>query len=782
MSAPIPSPRRFLHNPASWFGLLLLGIVILCAYGNSFHGPFIFDDASSIDENPSIKSWRTVLLPPGDSGLTVSGRPLVNLTVAINYALGGDNVIGYHVLNVCIHVLATFALFGLVRRALQLPKLRDKYGVQSWWLALAAAAVWGLHPLQTESVTYVIQRAEALVGLFYLLTIYLFVRSVEQPELLRWKIATVLSCLLGMVSKEVMVTAPVVILLFDRTFIAGSFAAAWTARRRLYLALAATWILLALCIISTGKRGSTVGFSAEVNAWRYMMTQCYAIIHYLKLVFWPNPLVLDYGGPLADQFSDVAWRAGLLCVLVGVSLFLLWRKPLVGFFLVTFFVLLAPTSSIVPVLTQTVAEHRMYLPIAPLAVLLVVGTGWLLSGRAIWIWFAISLALGIRTFIRNHDYRSEEAIWTSVTDNCVYNIRGWNSLAMTHSQNGNLDKAAETMKMAIRVRPNDPDAFTGYANILSKLNKKSEAETYYRKALQKDPFAYDANYNLGVLLLENARAEESISFFKTAIRSRPKENVASYNLGKAYVALNRLEEAVVQFRSVLGQDPKAPDASNNLGNALLGLNQPEEAIKVLQAGLVSTPKNSELHRTLGLALISVGRPAESISHFETAIALDAKDAKAHANLGLALLSLGRGADACSHFESALANPKDLPDEMIRALHVSAGGEWFKLGQVDRAREHYAKAVEMDPANPQLRLFLANLLLRTGAFTEAIPHYEQMVSAAPEFAEAQGELGLAYMEVGRLAEARTHLETALRLQPDNATTREALSRLRALERR
>jgi len=782
MLAPQSSLRSTLRKPANWFGLLVLGIVLICAYANSLQGPFIFDDASSIDENPSIKSWTTVLFPPGDSGLTVSGRPLVNLTIAINYALGGTNVVGYHVMNIGIHLLATLVLFGLVRRALLLPLLREKYGAQAWWLALGAAAVWGLHPLQTESVTYMIQRAESLVGLFYLLTMYLFVRSVEEPERLGWKVATVVACLLGMASKEVMVTAPVVIFLFDRTFIAGTFAGAWKARRRFYLVLAATWVLLALCVVSTGKRGSTVGFSAEVSAWRYAMTQCYAIIHYLRLVFWPNPLVLDYGGPLADKFSDVAWRAGLLAVLVAGSLYLLWRKPRSGFFLMGFFILLAPTSSLIPVLTQTVAEHRMYLPLAPLVVLFVVGTGWFLNGRVVFVWLAIAAALGVRTFVRNHDYRSQEAIWTSVTEHCVYNIRGWNSLAMTHSQNGNLDKAAEAMKMAIRVRPDDIDALTGYANILSKLSKKSEAETYYRKALKKDPSAYDANFNLGVLLLENARAEESVNYFLAATRSRPKENVASYNLGKAYVALNRLEDAVVEFKLVVKRDPKAPDARNNLGNALLGLNQPEEAIKVLQAGLENTPKNNELQRTLGLALISAGRPAEAIGPFEAAIALDAKDAKAHANLGLAFLTLGRETEACGHFEKALENPKDLGTEMIRALHVSVAGEDLKLGQVDRAKEHYEKAVELDPTNPQLRRFLANLLLRTGAFAEAIPQYEQIVAAAPEFADAQAELGVAYLEASRLTEARSHFETALRLQSDNAVAKDGLIQLRALESR
>lgn len=775
MTAAISSPQRFLGKPANWYGLVLLGIALLCAYANSFNGPFIFDDASSIDENPSIKSWRTALFPPGDSGLTVSGRPLVNLSIAINYALGGENVVGYHVMNLGIHILATFALFGLVRRTLLIPGLGERFSAHAWWLALAAAAVWGLHPLQTESVTYVIQRAESLVGLFYLLTMYLFVRSVEQPDKTKWKVLAVVSCLFGMASKEVMVTAPVVILLFDRTFLAGSFVAAWKVRRRLYLALAATWVLLALCIISTGKRGATVGFNEEVNAWRYTMTQGYAIIHYLRLVFWPDPLVLDYGGPLADRLSDVVWRASLLLALVGCSLYLLWRKPRCGFLLVAFFVMLAPTSSVVPVLTQTVAEHRMYVPLAPLVALIVVGTGSFWRGRMVFVWFAIASALGVRTFVRNHDYRTSEAIWTSVTEHCAHNIRGWNSLALTHMINGNYEKAKETLEIAIRVRPNDPDVLTCFGNVLTKLKKNAEAESYYRKALEKNSLAFDANYNLGVLLLENARAEESVGYFQTALRSRPEANVARYNLGKAYVALNRLEEAIVEFKDVVQRDPKAPDARNNLGNTLLALNQPEEAIKVLQAGLANTPKNNELQRTLGLALISAGRPGDSISHLEAAIALDAKDAKAHANLGLALVALGRGADSCSHFETALLNAAGLSPEMVRALHISAGGEWLKLGQPERAVNHYQAAVELVPSDPNLRYLLANLLLQLGD-PGAISHYEQIITQEPENADAHNELGVAFLQVKRSREARQQFEAALSIQSTHAGAAQNLKNL------
>ena len=205
----------------------------LLAYHNSFTGPFIFDDLPSIPENPTIRHlwpiWQP-LSPPQTGGITVEGRPVINLSLAINYALGGYDVRGYHVLNLTIHILAGLTLFGVVRRTLLQPRLRERFGGVANELALAVAVLWTVHPLQTESVTYIVQRAESLMGLFYLLTLYCFIRSVESPRPRVWCGLCLTACAVGMASKEVMASAPLLVMLYDRAFISGSFREAW--RRR----------------------------------------------------------------------------------------------------------------------------------------------------------------------------------------------------------------------------------------------------------------------------------------------------------------------------------------------------------------------------------------------------------------------------------------------------------------------------------------------------------------------------------------------------------------------
>ena len=197
----------------------------LFAYHDSFTGAFVFDDVPSIPENATIRHlwpiWQCLSPPHGDR-VTVEGRPLINLSLALNYALGGYNVWGYHALNLTVHILAGLTLLGIVRRTLLQPALRERFGTAANELALVVALLWTLHPLQTESVTYIIQRAESIVGLFYLLTVYCFIRAVDSPQCRLWYSLSVAACALGMASKEVMVSAPVMVLLYDRAFLSGS--------------------------------------------------------------------------------------------------------------------------------------------------------------------------------------------------------------------------------------------------------------------------------------------------------------------------------------------------------------------------------------------------------------------------------------------------------------------------------------------------------------------------------------------------------------------------------
>ncbi len=353
-------PTAAARPPKIFAAAAVLVLAGLAAYHHSFGGPFIFDDPSSIVSNPTIRSlwppWAP--LSPPNAAITVQGRPVLNFSLALNYALSGPNVWSYHALNLAIHLGAGLALFGIVRRTLA----RTRFAPDALPLALAIAGLWTVHPLQTEAVTYTIQRAESLMGFFYLLTLYAFTRGIDCHLLddkgpgrggAGWFVLSVVACALGMATKEVMVSAPVVVLLYDRAFIAGTFRAAWQRRKNFYVALAATWLLLAWLVVGTGgDRGGSAGFGVGVAWWDYELTQFRAIVHYLRLALWPSPLVFEYGTFWIDHAAEVLLEMVLVLGLAGATLLALWKKPPCGFLGCWFFASLAVTS-LVPGTTQT---------------------------------------------------------------------------------------------------------------------------------------------------------------------------------------------------------------------------------------------------------------------------------------------------------------------------------------------------------------------------------------------------------------------------------------------
>ncbi|HVP10937.1 MAG TPA: hypothetical protein VMV94_07075, partial [Phycisphaerae bacterium] len=340
----------------------------------------LFDDFDAIAMNSSIRSLRpvgAVLTPPAQSPM--AGRPLVNLTFAINYALGGSDLWGYHAVNLAIHLAAGLLLWGVLTRIWRVivandPKDQAATGARAddgaAWLAFVAALIWIVHPLQTESVTYIVQRAEALLGLFYLLTLYCTIRGIQTKgrAAAAWFVAAVAGCGLGMATKENMATAPLVVFVVDWAFFSKSVGEVFRRRWGLYAGLSGTLLILA-GLTAPGPRSDSAGFHvAGMTAWSYATSQPLVILYYLWLTICPYPLCLDYSWPVVQAWPAIVLPALLLAAAGLASLWALRGRSALGVLGVCFFVVLAPTSSFVP-LKDLAFEHRMYLPLAALIVL-----------------------------------------------------------------------------------------------------------------------------------------------------------------------------------------------------------------------------------------------------------------------------------------------------------------------------------------------------------------------------------------------------------------------------
>jgi protein O-mannosyl-transferase len=624
-----------------WLALTILVAATVAAYANSLQGPFVFDDFPSIVGNPSIVRLFSpqVLLAPPDA-VTVTGRPVVNLTLAINFAMGGLAVEGYHIVNLAIHVLAALALFGVVRRTLLLPKLSTAFAAASTGLALTVALLWALHPLQTESVTYIVQRTESLVGLFYLLTFYCYVRAATEARARAWSVVAVAACVLGMASKEVMASAPLLVLLYDRIFITGSFKDSLRQRRGLWLGLAATWVLVIVVFLASGSRGGSAGFGLGMGAWAYARTQFGCIVHYLRLAFWPNPLVLDYGNDVVRQAGQIVPYAFLVFLLLATTAILLVRRPPLGFLGVWFFAILAPTSSIIPLAGQTQAEHRMYLPLVAVVVLVVLAI-YRLAERAKVVRPAMALvpvaalALGWGTFKRNQDYQSELALWDGSVRHGPPNYRALLNRGNAFLAKGQNAEAIKDYDKSIALAPRYTKAYNGRGNALRGEGRFDEAIADYSKAIALSPDFAEAYNGRGSAFGALGQLDAAIKDFDKAIALVPDSEEAYFNRGKALDSRGLYDAAIKDYDKVIAMRPDYADAYNNRGGAYEAMGQGNAALKDYDKAISLRPDLAEAYTNRGNLHQGRGRLDDAIKDYDKAIALNPDLAAAYYNRAMA---------------------------------------------------------------------------------------------------------------------------------------------------
>ena len=734
----------------------LIVLAGLAAYHHSFSGPFVFDDRASIPDNPTIRSlWPLgpVFSPPPRAGL--GGRPIFNLSLALNYAIGGTKVRGYHAVNLLIHLLAGLTLFGIVRRTLDSkrgtgfqPVLGNDHGLpaHATFLAFAIALLWTLHPLQTEAVTWVSGRAESLMGLFYLLTLYGFIRYADESErekrkaeienaepcrrskfphsAFRFPLFSISACFLGMATKEVMVTAPVMVLLYDRTFVSGGFREAWRRHRWLYLGLASSWLLLLRVVANARAQGVGVGVGG--TWWAYALTECRVIVQYLGLAFWPHPLVFDYGSGVPSPTWALLPYVAIVLGLAAVTAWALFcpaapdsgGQPPFGKFRTSKFVpseatgismrnlralgfagawivlILAPTSSVVAVAGQPMAEHRMYLPLVAVIAVVVLGGDALLLGRGpqrrrgvpprsdddtrrnaastfmpFFAVAAVAIVLGCLTAQRNQAYRSDVALWSDTVARRPANARAQNGLGLA------LFNAGQTAAAIAR----------------------------YREAVRLEPDYPEAHQNLGAALKASGRIPEAVSECEAALRLRPESPSCHYNLGVALQADGRSAEAAGQFAQTLQLQPDYPDAQYNLGAALAAEGDLPGAIGHFEAAVRLDPDDPDMHYDLANALAQVGRGAEAIAQFEEVLRLNPADAPARNNLGIALAGAGRFPEAVAQLRMALQLAPGRAD-----YHFNLAALLLREDRVAEARDEFGRALELRPDYEAAREQLAQL--------------------------------------------------------------------------
>ncbi len=607
-----------LHIFRNRTAVLLIVLAIFASYSNSFNGEFIYDDWDAIANNSSIRTLYPPHVPlKPDAASSTRNRPIVNYTLALNYAISGLDVWSYHAGNVVIHILAALTLFGVLRQTFTLSRWRTTFRLKATHLAFACSLLWSLHPLQTESVSYLTQRCESLVGLFFLLTFYCSIRSWRSTKNRLWSLLAVVSFLLGVGSKESIVVAPFLIVLFDLIFNRESILGAFKKSRWMYLGFLLGLVLFGIYISPVGMIiSTTAGESTQTifGSLEYARSQPEIILYYLRLSFWPEPLCLSYHWMPTDISRAIPYLV-VLSILVLATLFFMVKRHSLGFIGAFFFATLAPTSSFYP-LVNLAFEHRMYLPLVSVVIFTLLSVVTVVDRLAARVEQRIPLTKVISytmtsmlvivavvfsslTYLRNEDYRDRVSIWRDTVQKRPFNVQARNI----------------------------------YAEALYNLGRIDEAIVQFERAIAINPLSSDARGNLGVALMQRGQIKAATIHLAVAAELQPQSLIAQLNYGMA----------------------------------VLEAGDPNIAVKHFENAVALHPDSSALHSGYGLSLFKTGKIEASLRQFETALVSE-HDAEVHLNYGVVLKQLKRGSEADQQFREAQKHDPNLRVPQIDDRH------------------------------------------------------------------------------------------------------------------
>jgi len=631
--------------------LLLIAALGAVVYANTLHSPFVFDDARSIVENPVIRDLDTFLFD--GAGYRFSPRRFVGyLSLAVNYQLGGLRVTGYHLFNIAVHIVTALLVYELACFSLATPAFKGSpLAAYSRRLGLAAGLLFVVHPVQTQAVTYIIQRLASLATLFYLLATVCYLRGrllqVTTGRLASGRVAAafavgLLAALAAVKTKEIAFTLPLVLGLYELLFFGAG------GRKKVLLPVVMFLVLVVVPLVLLGSRLPAEGFFAgldeltrvrtDMSRLTYLFTQFRVVVTYVRLLFWPVNQNLTYDYPVYDTLLalPVLWSVVFLATLAGAAIWLIVRSygpeagrggRLIGFGILWFFITLAVESSLIPIV-DVIFEHRLYLPVVGVALALAMA-GVMLTraypARVFYLPLAVVVGvLAVATWQRNAVWATEVSLW----EDCV---RKSPTLARPHRALG--------------------------AALLAQ-GRSNEAQLQLEEAIRLDPYYEDAYLNLGLVYEDQGWLDKAAQQYRQASRLKPANAKAHYNLGALYNRQGLDGPAVNEYLIALELQPDMVAARYNLGCTYGRLGRPDAAIRELEAALqtaarIDYAQRADLHFSLGVAYADQGRWPEAIAQYEGFLRLAPADYEAHNLLGEAYAKVGRRDKALAEFQAAL---------------------------------------------------------------------------------------------------------------------------------
>lgn len=538
-------PATSLKTPADvltgYSQYLILAAVGLSAYSNTFFSSFHFDDLRAIVRNPHIRD----LFDLSALWNAFNTRFLVGLSLALNYALGGLNVVGYHVFNISAHILAACLVYQLIRLTLVTPALRAERSTgQDKTAALLGALIFLAHPLQTQAVTYIWQRAASLAAIFYLASLVFYIRWRLSRSSGFYK-AGLVCVLLGMFCKENTITLPLSVALYEFCFL-GKVGESREKRLWPLIPFFLTMMVIPLVLLRApsitldlmrpqfAESTNSVGLldmtsfvdQSVITRGTYILTQLNVLRTYFRLLFFPVRQNLDYDYPLSHSFLEPHTLFSfffLAAVFLG-AVFLLKRLKLAGFGILWIFVTLSVESIVAQ--NDVLFEHRLYLPMVGFSLFLIGTADWLArKTRKPWVVLALLLPLASLyaglTFRRNFVWENELTLWEDVIQKSPNKARAYQNRGVVYQNQGKIEEALQDFNKALELKPAYDRALYNRGNIYLNQNDDVQALRDFNRALEISP-AYDkALNNRGLIYLRRGQYAKALADFEKAMAIDP---------------------------------------------------------------------------------------------------------------------------------------------------------------------------------------------------------------------------------------------------------------------
>ncbi|MCX6234218.1 MAG: tetratricopeptide repeat protein [Bacteroidetes bacterium] len=620
-----------------WVNLLIIAAAGFMIYSNTIKSEFHFDDLTSIIIQPRITTFKT--FSDVNYWVSISNRPVSELTFAVNYHFGHFNVIGYHLVNILLHVLNAWLVYLLILKLLSFRRLSDERITNNKYIiALFAALLFLVHPIQTQAVSYVVQRMTSLSALFYLTAVYLYILGrlefVDKQRKFRSLILIFLACfsgLLGVLSKQDTITFPAAFILVDLFFIRdknGKFC------RKYLITIISILCLLVLAIFISGHVPTETDAISHKD---YLLTQFRVIVKYIQLVFLPVSQNVDYDFKISSAFWNLPVLGSFLLILalIALSVMLYRKKRLISFGILWFFLTMSVSSSIFPI-RDVIFEHRLYLPLMGFSIAVIYILVFLLiekRRRLLLILLPlIILVYAAATYKRNYIWKSEYALWKDVVTKSPRKARPWCNLGYVVLNMDSLEQAKRYFEQSLQVDPHYPLALNNLGHTLQRKGDFQTALKYFLQAIEQAPNYTNALNNTGCTLIDLDRAMEAIYYFNRAIASNPSYERSYYNMSLAYIDLGDMNKAVDYLLDYLKRKPDDIEALNNLGKCYFDRGDYVDALPVYQKALKRAPNDFVIINNMGNAYYKLGNPQKAIECYERALKINPKYESARLNL------------------------------------------------------------------------------------------------------------------------------------------------------